>query len=74
MATILIKNAQVVNRGKIFQSDILVKNGRIDKIDSIIDAVVDREIDATGKYILPGIIDDQVHFRGYYDRNKKTKW
>lgn len=63
MATILIKNAQVVNRGKIFQSDILVKNGRIDKIDSIIDAVVDREIDATGKYILPGIIDDQVHFR-----------
>mgnify|MGYP000232551016 CR=1 FL=1 len=63
MATILIKNAQVVNRGKIFQSDILVKNGRIDKIDSIIDAVVDREIDATGKYILHGIIDDQVHFR-----------
>ncbi len=63
MSTILIKNAQVVNRGKIFNSDILVKNGRIEKIDSTIDVVVDREIDATGKYVMPGIIDDQVHFR-----------
>lgn len=63
MSTILIKNAQVVNRGKIFNSDILVKNGRIERIDSTIDAKADREIDATGKYVLPGIIDDQVHFR-----------
>ena len=63
MSTILIKNAQVVNRGKIFHSDILIKNGRIEKIDSNIDVKVDREIDATGKYVLPGIIDDQVHFR-----------
>lgn len=63
MSTILIKNAQVVNRGKIFNSDILVKNGRIEKIDSSIDAKADREIDATNKYVLPGIIDDQVHFR-----------
>lgn len=63
MTTILIKNAQVVNRGKIFHSDILVKNGRIEKIDSTIDIKADREIDATGKYVLPGIIDDQVHFR-----------
>lgn len=63
MSTILIKNAQVVNRGKIFHSDILVKNGRIEKIDSSINVNADREIDATGKYVLPGIIDDQVHFR-----------
>ncbi|MFK7772565.1 MAG: dihydroorotase [Saprospiraceae bacterium] len=63
MTTILIKNAQLVNRGKIFNADILVKNGRIEKIDSTIDVRADREIDATGKYVLPGIIDDQVHFR-----------
>jgi dihydroorotase len=63
MSTILIKNAQVVNRGKIFHSDILVKNGRIEQIDSTIDVKADREIDASGKYVLPGIIDDQVHFR-----------
>ena len=63
MSTILIKNAQVVNRGKIFNSDILIKNGRIERIDSSIDVKADREIDATGKYVMPGIIDDQVHFR-----------
>jgi dihydroorotase len=63
MSTILIKNAQVVNRGKIFNSDILVKKGRIERIDSSIDVKADREIDATGKYVMPGIIDDQVHFR-----------
>ncbi len=63
MDTILIKNAQVVNRGKIFNSDILIKNGRIEKIDSTINIKADREIDATGKYVMPGIIDDQVHFR-----------
>jgi len=63
MSTILIKNAQIVNRGKIFHSDILVKNGRIEQIDSSIDVKADREIDASGKYVLPGIIDDQVHFR-----------
>jgi dihydroorotase len=63
MSTILIKNAQIVNRGKVFHSDILVKNGRIEQIDSTIDVKADREIDASGKYVLPGIIDDQVHFR-----------
>ena len=63
MSSILIKNAQIVNRGKITSSDILIKNGKIERIDSTIDAQADREIDATGKYVLPGIIDDQVHFR-----------
>jgi len=63
MSTILIKNAQIVNRGKITSGDIFIKNGRIEKIDSSIAQSADREIDATGKYVLPGIIDDQVHFR-----------
>ncbi len=63
MATILIKNAQIINRGKITSGDIFIKNGRIEKIDGSIDQSADREIDATGKYVLPGIIDDQVHFR-----------
>lgn len=63
MSTILIKNAHIVNRGKITHGDIFIKSGRIEKIDSSIDVSADKEIDATGKYILPGIIDDQVHFR-----------
>ena len=40
-----------------------LKNGRIEKVDKQIDVPVDQEIDATGLYALPGIIDDQVHFR-----------
>ena len=60
----LIKNATLVNEGKSFISDLLVKNGIITKIDKNIsvDFKVD-EINAKGKYLFPGIIDDQVHFR-----------
>jgi dihydroorotase len=63
MSSILIKNGQVVNRGKIEVKDILIKNGFIKRIDNQINSLADKIIDATGKYILPGIIDDQVHFR-----------
>lgn len=63
MKTILIKNAQIVNEGTIITGDVLVKNQRIQKIAPSIDAEADIVIDATGKHLLPGIIDDQVHFR-----------
>ncbi|MBK7408052.1 MAG: dihydroorotase [Saprospirales bacterium] len=63
MQTILIKNARIVNRGHITEGDILVKNGRIERIAGTIDTPADVTLDATGKYVMPGIIDDQVHFR-----------
>lgn len=64
MSTILIKNAQIVNEGKIFAGDVLVKNGRIEKIaPSVSQQNNHLEINAEGKYLLPGVIDDQVHFR-----------
>lgn len=63
MSTILIKAASIVNEGNIFTSDILIKNGRIEKIDSNINAAADIEINAEGLHLLPGMIDDQVHFR-----------
>jgi dihydroorotase len=64
MSTILIKNGQIINRGKIETKDILVKNGFIQRLDSqIVTKEKTQEIDATGKHIFPGIIDDQVHFR-----------
>ena len=64
MSSILILNAQVVNEGKINVSDIFIKNGRIEKIDKNLSGLkADRTIDATGKHLLPGAIDDQVHFR-----------
>lgn len=63
MSSILIKGAHVVNEGKIEVLDVLVQQGRITKIGGQIDATVDREINADGLHLLPGLIDDQVHFR-----------
>lgn len=63
MKTILIKNAQIVNRGKIISGDIFIKNGFIEQIDNQIDRAANLELNCEGKYIIPGIIDDQVHFR-----------
>lgn len=59
----LIKNVKIVNEGKIVESDILIENDVISKIDTGIAVVADRIIDGNGKYLLPGVIDDQVHFR-----------
>ena len=62
--TILIKNANIVNEGQVLKRDVLLKDKIIVSIASKIDAKNDvKVIDATGKYLLPGFIDDQVHFR-----------
>ncbi len=63
MATILIKSATIVNENKQYIADILVKDGFIELIDSIIDVDADEVINAEGLHLLPGLIDDQVHFR-----------
>jgi dihydroorotase len=60
----IIRNAQIVNEGKIFTADVYVKDGRIDRIgDALTIAGTHEEIDAKGMFLLPGAIDDQVHFR-----------
>jgi dihydroorotase len=64
MHTYLIKNTNIVNEGKTIQGDVLIKNGRIEKIAKQInaqEAVI--EINGEGQFLLPGVIDDQVHFR-----------
>ena len=63
MSSLIIRNGVIFNRGKCFESDIYIVNDRIEKIASAIDVQADREIDAFGKWVIPGIIDDQVHFR-----------
>lgn len=63
MGKILIKNAQVVNENSIFESDVLLQDEHILKIDTDITASGALVIEADGKYLLPGVIDDQVHFR-----------
>ena len=61
---ILIINAAIVNEGKTSEGDLLIKNGRIETIGANISAPDGAEvIDASGKWLLPGLIDDQVHFR-----------
>lgn len=60
----LIKNATLVNEGEVFTSDLLIENGRISKIARNIETKSNcTEINAEGLYLLPGAIDDQVHFR-----------
>jgi len=63
MSSILIKSAQIVNEGKTFLSDIYISNGRIEMIAEEINHPADQTIDARGLHLLPGLIDDQVHFR-----------
>lgn len=64
MQKILIKNAQVVNENQIQEKDIFLEDGFIAEISSNISAdKADKVIDASGQYLLPGVIDDQVHFR-----------
>jgi dihydroorotase len=61
--SILIKNISIVNEGKISVADLLIENGIIEKIGQLNVPSNTVIIDGTGKYLLPGIIDGQVHFR-----------
>ncbi|MFD0941853.1 dihydroorotase [Pedobacter boryungensis] len=63
MNTYLIKGATLVNEGQQFIADVLIKNGLIEKIGQQLSAPEAQEINADGLYLLPGMIDDQVHFR-----------
>ncbi|MDJ0758669.1 MAG: dihydroorotase [Woeseiaceae bacterium] len=64
MSKLLIKNARLINEGEIRDGDLLVNGERIEKIAAEIPADDSMQvIDAGGKYLMPGMIDDQVHFR-----------
>lgn len=65
MSTTLIRNAKIVNEGVIFEGDVLIEGKMIVEIASQISAKSSstKIIDAEGNYLIPGIIDDQVHFR-----------
>lgn len=68
MTTIGIANASLVNDGQVKQASVVIRNGLIDRVitdnpDEIYSLKVDRLIEAKGKLLFPGVIDDQVHFR-----------
>ena len=63
MGKVLIKNAKAVNEGKQFETDVLIDNERIVRIDANISDANANIVDFDGNLLLPGVIDDQVHFR-----------
>jgi dihydroorotase len=63
MQKILIRNARLVNRGRSIETDIFIEKGRIARLAPHISAHADLELDAGGRHVIPGIVDDQVHFR-----------
>ena len=65
MNRVLIKNAKIVNEGRIFEGDVLIEDDLIVEIAETISAKSAdcKIVDAEGNYLMPGAIDDQVHFR-----------
>ncbi|MCB0623766.1 MAG: dihydroorotase [Saprospiraceae bacterium] len=63
MSTILLRNGRIVNRGQIREGDLFIRNGRLEQVGGQLDRRAAIELDLAGKHVLPGIIDDQVHFR-----------
>lgn len=64
MSTTLIKNGTIINEGKAYKGALLIKDAIIEKIILTEDyPTADVVVDAQGKYLIPGVIDDQVHFR-----------
>jgi dihydroorotase len=64
MSTVVLRNAEIINEGRRFRADLLIRAGRIERIGVIPAGIqADQEYDLTHKLLVPGLIDDQVHFR-----------
>ena len=63
MYDLILKNCKIVNENNTLESDIAIKNNRIELIGSDINAESSDVVDVNGRYVIPGLIDDQVHFR-----------
>ena len=63
MFDLKIQNCKIVNENNVTEADIAIKNSRIELIEKEIVAEAKEVIDAKGRYVIPGLIDDQVHFR-----------
>ena len=63
MSSLLLANAQVVNEGRIVAADVLIRDDRIERIGTGPVPAGTTTVDLSGKHLLPGLIDDQVHCR-----------
>ncbi|NLP30115.1 MAG: dihydropyrimidinase [Clostridiales bacterium] len=72
--TVLIKNGTIITATDEFKGDILVKDGKIDKIGANLDDVAEMTIDASGKYVFPGGIDQHTHFNFTFGESTCVGW
>ena len=63
MYDLILKNCKIINENSIYESDIAIKNSRIEKISKDISSETKQVVEVNGRYVIPGLIDDQVHFR-----------
>jgi dihydroorotase len=63
MQNYIIKDIAIVNEGVVAHADVLIRHGRVERIGNGISDASAKEINGSGKHLLPGVIDDQVHFR-----------
>ena len=63
MYDLILKNCKIINENSIHESDVAIKNSRIEKISKNISSETKEIVDVDGRYVIPGLIDDQVHFR-----------
>ena len=63
MYDLILKNCKIVNENQILDSDIAINNNRIELISPDINAESKKVLEIDGRYVIPGLIDDQVHFR-----------
>src|SRR5258708_5284976 len=64
MNSTLILNAKIINEGKAIEGDVLIKGAYIEKVGGDLQSIKTHEVvDANGRFLIPGAIDDQVHFR-----------
>lgn len=63
MSRIVISNGEIINEGKRERADLIIENGLIAGLEEKYSGTADQTIDAHGKWVMPGVIDDQVHFR-----------
>ena len=63
MYDLILKNCKIINENSNIESDIAIKNQRIELVSSDINSESKEIIDINGRYVIPGLIDDQVHFR-----------
>ena len=74
MKSTLIKNGTVVTASDEFVGDVFMKDGKIELVGQNLDVTADEVVDATGKYVMPGGVDQHTHFMFKMDDSRCVGW